>query len=122
MLCGSLELANRSIISGKLLRGTSQRSSDAHRWPVYTGSVRLVYAILYSLFLGFGLSIGSEIYARTGLTIYGSTDYTCSALRGDGVPWYRNTIPPWWCKPCSDSPVTNQTPQRTNRCPVPQIS
>ncbi|POY73279.1 hypothetical protein BMF94_3613 [Rhodotorula taiwanensis] len=75
VLCGSLELANRSIISG---------------------SVRLVYAILYSLFLGFGLSIGSEIYARTGLTIYGSTDYTCSALRGDGVPWYRNTIPPWW--------------------------
>ncbi|GAA5860985.1 hypothetical protein JCM3774_003215 [Rhodotorula dairenensis] len=75
VLCGSLELANRSIISG---------------------SVRLVYAILYSLFLGFGLSIGSEIYARTGLTIYGSTDYTCSALRGDGVPWYRNTIPEWW--------------------------
>ncbi|GAA5991180.1 hypothetical protein JCM10908_006573 [Rhodotorula pacifica] len=75
VLCGSLELANRSIISG---------------------SVRLVYAILYSLFLGFGLSIGSEIYARTGLTIYGSTDYTCSSLRGDGVPWYRDTIPEWW--------------------------
>lgn len=35
VLCGSLELANRSIISG---------------------SVRLVYSVLYSLFLGFGLS------------------------------------------------------------------
>ncbi|BGP17725.1 hypothetical protein JCM10213_005306 [Rhodosporidiobolus nylandii] len=76
VLCGSLELANRSIISG---------------------SVRLVYAILYSLFLGFGLTIGSEIYARiTSLTIYGSTDYTCGALRGDGVPWYMNTIPQKW--------------------------
>ncbi|GAA5957197.1 hypothetical protein JCM21900_004677 [Sporobolomyces salmonicolor] len=75
VLCGSLELANRSIISG---------------------SVRLVYSILYSLFLGFGLSIGSEIYSRaTGLTIYGSSDYTCSSLRHD-VPWYRSTIPKWW--------------------------
>lgn len=69
----------------------------------------MVYAILYSLFLGFGLSIGSEIYARTGLTIYGSTDYTCSALRGDGVPWYRNTIPEWWCKPISDLPLRTRS-------------
>ncbi|GAA5991484.1 hypothetical protein JCM11641_002055 [Rhodosporidiobolus odoratus] len=76
VLCGSLELANRSIISG---------------------SVRLVYAILYSLFLGFGLSIGSEIYARiTSLTIYGSREYTCGSLRGDGIPWYMNTIPQKW--------------------------
>ncbi|GAA6016268.1 hypothetical protein JCM10207_000452 [Rhodosporidiobolus poonsookiae] len=79
VLCGSLELANRSIISG---------------------SVRLVYAILYSLFLGFGLSIGSEIWRRmTGLTIYGfsgSTAYTCSSLRGEGFPWYMNTIPQKW--------------------------
>ncbi|BGP56551.1 pheromone-regulated protein prm10 [Rhodotorula sphaerocarpa] len=75
VLSGSLELANRSLISG---------------------SVRLVYAILYSLFLGFGLSIGTEVYARTGLKIWGLADYTCSALRGPGVPWYRNSIPPWW--------------------------
>ncbi|GAA5820060.1 hypothetical protein JCM3770_002122 [Rhodotorula araucariae] len=79
VLCGSLELANRSIISG---------------------SVRLVYAILYSLFLGFGLSIGAEIYQRiTNLDIAGfggSNSYTCSSLRGPGVPWYMNTIPQWW--------------------------
>ncbi|BGP41464.1 pheromone-regulated protein prm10 [Rhodotorula kratochvilovae] len=79
VLCGSLELANRSIISG---------------------SVRLVYAILYSLFLGFGLSIGAEIYQRiTNLDIAGfggTNSYTCSSLRGDGVPWYMNTIPQWW--------------------------
>ncbi|KAK4046802.1 pheromone-regulated protein prm10 [Microbotryomycetes sp. JL201] len=80
VLCGSLELANRSIISG---------------------SVRLVYSILYSLFLGFGLAMGSEVYTRiTGLSIYGAdnnvVDYTCSALRGPGVPWYQNVIPAWW--------------------------
>lgn len=40
---GSLELANRNVISG---------------------SVRLVYAVLYALFLGFGLSMGSELYLR----------------------------------------------------------
>lgn len=91
---GSLELANRSIISG---------------------SVRLVYSILYSLFLGFGqyitssnsaladrpyhpagLSIGSEVYQRvTSLSV--STDYQCLSLRVD-APWYRATIDQHWCK------------------------
>ncbi|GAA5926908.1 uncharacterized protein JCM15063_000403 [Sporobolomyces koalae] len=77
VLCGSLELANRSIISG---------------------SVRLVYSILYSLFLGFGLSIGSEIYARitTIDTIPGYNDYTCSSIRNANPPWYMATIPAWW--------------------------
>lgn len=77
VLCGSLELANRSIISG---------------------SVRLVYALLYALFLGFGLAIGSEVYERvTNATIAGSTDFTCAALRVD-APWWRATITPWLCK------------------------
>lgn len=77
VLCGSLELANRSIISG---------------------SVRLVYALLYALFLGFGLAIGSEVYERvTGLSITGGSDFTCSALRVN-APWYQATITPWVCK------------------------
>jgi hypothetical protein len=86
-----------------------------------SGSVRLVYAVLYSLFLGFGIacvkqasqtlrvqngfeltlsdwsfSMGSEIYIRiTGLPVAGSTDYTCNALRLN-APWYRATISPWF--------------------------
>lgn len=77
MLCGSLELANRSIISG---------------------SVRLVYAILYALFLGFGLAMGSELYTRaTGLTIQGGQNFTCSDLRIN-APWYMATISPWFCE------------------------
>ncbi|CAD6887895.1 unnamed protein product [Tilletia controversa] len=41
ILCGSLELASKNMIAG---------------------SVRMVYAIIYSLFLGFGIAIGSDLY------------------------------------------------------------
>ncbi|KTW29416.1 hypothetical protein T552_01367 [Pneumocystis carinii B80] len=41
VLCGSLELQTKNIVAG---------------------SVRLFYAIIYSLFLGFGITIGSVIY------------------------------------------------------------
>lgn len=40
-VCGSLELQSKSIVAG---------------------SVRMVYAIIYSLFLGFGITIGTAIY------------------------------------------------------------
>ncbi|RXK38545.1 hypothetical protein M231_04177 [Tremella mesenterica] len=41
ILCGSLELASKNIVPG---------------------SVRMVYAIIYSLFLGFGITIGSDLF------------------------------------------------------------
>lgn len=43
VLCASLELQSRSIVAG---------------------SVRMVYAIIYSLFLGFGIMIGTALYGR----------------------------------------------------------
>ncbi|EPQ62626.1 Bgt-4333 [Blumeria graminis f. sp. tritici] len=62
VLCGSLELQSRSMVAG---------------------SVRMVYAIIYSLFLGFGITIGTAFYgildsnatsattcAKPGLSIY----------------------------------------------------
>ncbi|KPV73415.1 uncharacterized protein RHOBADRAFT_29137 [Rhodotorula graminis WP1] len=74
-LCAALELANRSITSG---------------------AVRLTYAALYCLFLGFGLSLGAEIYVRVARSeIINGADYTCSYLR-DGAPWWRQNIPKWW--------------------------
>ena len=107
VLTGSLELANRSVLAG---------------------SVRLVFSLLYTLFLGFGLSLGSEVYQRIAgasievsryaaldrlcrqnfwLTLprtlrQGATDFTCSALRV-GAPWWRATIPQYFCeaRPCS---------------------
>ncbi|KFY35924.1 hypothetical protein V494_05481 [Pseudogymnoascus sp. VKM F-4513 (FW-928)] len=41
ILCGSLELQSKSIVAG---------------------SVRMVYAVIYSLFLGFGITIGTAMY------------------------------------------------------------
>ncbi|TQS39126.1 hypothetical protein Golomagni_00354 [Golovinomyces magnicellulatus] len=55
VLCGSLELQSRSMVAG---------------------SVRMVYAIIYSLFLGFGISIGTTFY---GLLDVNATNATvCS--------------------------------------------
>ncbi|KAJ6082884.1 hypothetical protein N7467_007019 [Penicillium canescens] len=56
VLCASLELQSRSIIAG---------------------SVRMVYAIIYSLFLGFGITIGTAVYGL--LDSQASTAYTCPA-------------------------------------------
>ncbi|EIW73697.1 hypothetical protein TREMEDRAFT_25485, partial [Tremella mesenterica DSM 1558] len=56
VLCGSLELASRNITSG---------------------AVRIGYSVIYSLFLGFGITIGAEIYRKiTGLEVVGPDDYT----------------------------------------------
>ncbi|KAJ5377195.1 uncharacterized protein N7496_004604 [Penicillium cataractarum] len=56
VLCASLELQSRSIVAG---------------------SVRMVYAIIYSLFLGFGITIGTAVYGL--LDSQASADYTCPA-------------------------------------------
>ncbi|KAL4809946.1 hypothetical protein BDV18DRAFT_156319 [Aspergillus unguis] len=56
VLCASLELQSRSMVAG---------------------SVRMVYAIIYSLFLGFGITIGTAVYGL--LDSNASTDYTCPA-------------------------------------------
>ncbi|KZV65985.1 DUF1212-domain-containing protein [Peniophora sp. CONT] len=76
VLCGSLELSSRNIVSG---------------------SVRLCYAIIYSLFLGFGLAIGLEIYEKiTDSDIASSAiDYTCTNSH-DPTKWYRATPSLWW--------------------------
>ncbi|KAJ5111545.1 hypothetical protein N7532_002080 [Penicillium argentinense] len=56
VLSASLELQSRSIVAG---------------------SVRMVYAIIYSLFLGFGITIGTAVYGL--LDPQASTAYTCPA-------------------------------------------
>jgi uncharacterized membrane protein YjjP (DUF1212 family) len=54
VLCASLELQSRSIVAG---------------------SVRMVYAIIYSLFLGFGITIGTAVYGIMDSNAVSST--TC---------------------------------------------
>ncbi|KAJ7187258.1 hypothetical protein C8R46DRAFT_1025147 [Mycena filopes] len=75
VLCGALEIMSRNIVSG---------------------SVRMCYAVVYSLFLGFGLAMGGEAYAHiTGHTIRGSTDYSCKGSHDAGL-WYRKTPRLYW--------------------------
>ncbi|KAK4634629.1 Pheromone-regulated membrane protein 10 [Fulvia fulva] len=62
VLCASLELQSRSIVAG---------------------SVRMVYAIIYSLFLGFGITIGTAIYGIMDKNATSET--TC-----------RNQVPEYW--------------------------
>ncbi|KAJ5475629.1 UPF0442 protein [Penicillium diatomitis] len=54
VLCASLELQSRSLVAG---------------------SVRMVYAIIYSMFLGFGVTIGTAVYGL--LDSEATTEYTC---------------------------------------------
>ncbi|KAJ7058039.1 DUF1212-domain-containing protein [Mycena amicta] len=76
VLCGSLEIMSRNIVSG---------------------SVRMCYAVVYSLFLGFGLAIGAEAYEKiTSHEIVGNTDYTCGINHHAHGPWWQRTPSLHW--------------------------
>lgn len=64
VLCGSLELQSRSMVAG---------------------SVRMVYAIIYSLFLGYGITIGTALYGLMDSNAISET--TCSNQLGDYYKW-----------------------------------
>lgn len=76
VLNASLELVSRNMISG---------------------SIRICYAIVYALFLGFGFTMGAEIYRIiTGREIVGSEDYVCSTAHNPHGPWYQRTPSKMW--------------------------
>lgn len=78
MLTGSLELMSRHIISG---------------------SVHLCFAVIYALFLGFGFTIGAELFEIfTGHRVYGAEDYMCSLTHSPHGAWYQRTPSVWWGK------------------------
>lgn len=62
VLCGSLELQSKNIVAG---------------------SVRMVYAVIYSLFLGFGITIGTSFYG--GIDPNATSQVSC-----------QNTTPSWF--------------------------
>ena len=62
VLCGSLELQTRNVVAG---------------------SVRMVYAIIYSLFLGYGITIGTSLYG--GIDKNATSEVSC-----------RSQMPIWW--------------------------
>lgn len=65
VLCGSLELQSRSMVAG---------------------SVRMVYAIIYSLFLGFGITIGTAAYSLFDSNATSAT--TCSKPISPYYRWF----------------------------------
>jgi uncharacterized membrane protein YjjB (DUF3815 family) len=65
VLCGSLELQSRSMVPG---------------------SVRMVYAIIYSLFLGFGITIGTAFYGLMDKNATSAT--TCTNPMGEYWKWF----------------------------------
>jgi uncharacterized membrane protein YjjP (DUF1212 family) len=76
VLCGSLEISSRNIVSG---------------------AVRLCYALMYSLFLGFGLAIGAQVFEKIfNEQVYGPEDYTCAQTHHPDGPWYQRTASTWW--------------------------
>ena len=70
VLCGASELQNRSLVAG---------------------SVRLVFSIIYSLFIGFGLTIGSAIYGWFNKNAI--SESTCRKPMADF--WYFFFVPPF---------------------------
>lgn len=77
VLSGSLELQAKNLVAG---------------------SVRLVYAIIYSLFLGFGLSIGSSFWALVSSNRFAFNSRSvsqCQDAHTDAY-WYRADVPLIW--------------------------
>jgi len=68
VLTAALELQSRSIVAG---------------------SVRMVYAIIYSLFLGFGITIGTAIYGL--MDVNATTETTCR--EPIAAPWFFFAVP-----------------------------
>ncbi|CAO1625358.1 unnamed protein product [Jaminaea pallidilutea] len=71
VLSGSLELQSKNLVAG---------------------SVRLVYAIIYSLFLGFGISIGSSFWALFAGADNSRSVPTCDSIHDETI-WYRSNVP-----------------------------
>jgi hypothetical protein len=91
VLTGALELASRNITAGAVRIGYSMFACLEMDDRVDE------IGVIYSLFLGFGISIGAELYHTiTGLRVFGASDYKCDSTH-DSSHWYRVTPSQYWC-------------------------
>ncbi|KIY72332.1 DUF1212-domain-containing protein [Cylindrobasidium torrendii FP15055 ss-10] len=75
-LHGGLELMSRNLISG---------------------SVRLIYAVIYAIFVAFGLFVGAELFElMTEKPVSGLEDYYCSSVHTIEGPWWQRSSGVWW--------------------------
>lgn len=102
VLTGALELAARNITAG---------------------AVRMGYSVIYSLFLGFGISIGAEIYSKMfGQNLATAKNWDCS-LTHDQSKWYMMTPSGYWYYLCVPAyalvlSLRNQQPLFAKELPV----
>ncbi|WWD18433.1 hypothetical protein CI109_102885 [Kwoniella shandongensis] len=102
VLCGALELASRNITAG---------------------AVRIGYSVIYSLFLGFGISIGAVLYEKiTHQEVQNSANYQCDLTHND-AKWYMATPSAYWYFLCCPGyslflSLRNQQPLFAKELPV----
>lgn len=64
---------------------------------IVAGAVRLCYAVMYALFLGFGLAMGAKAFEEiTGTQVIGSSDVVCAISHPPDGPWYQQTPSKFW--------------------------
>ncbi|KIM31131.1 hypothetical protein M408DRAFT_327422 [Serendipita vermifera MAFF 305830] len=81
ILCGALEVASRNITSG---------------------GVRMCYSVIYSLFLGFGIAMGAEVWRQiSGSTQLGIADTQCTTAHHPDGPWWQQTPSHYWAFLCT---------------------
>lgn len=81
VLSGSLEIASRNISAG---------------------AVRMCYAVIYSLFLGFGLAMGAEVYHQVSKSdVVGNSDFLCQLSHRPDGPWWQRTPSAKWAFLCA---------------------
>lgn len=52
---------------------------------------------MYSLFLGFGLAIGAQVFEHIfNESVYGPEDYSCAQTHSADGPWWQRTASPWF--------------------------
>lgn len=126
VLSGALELASRNITAGAVRIGYSELI-------MFSKTIKAVSnhqpGVIYSLFLGFGISMGAVIYSKitqkdvsqlesgnilvilvkcsSSAKVLNSNDYTCGNTHYSGSPWYMETPSAWWCEylDCCNLPV-----------------
>ncbi|TYJ58472.1 hypothetical protein B9479_000679 [Cryptococcus floricola] len=102
VLSGALELASRNITAG---------------------AVRIGYSVIYSLFLGFGISMGAVLYSKiTSQDVLNASDYTCGNTHAHHA-WYQVTPSAYWyflCAPGFSAGLSlrNQQPLWAKEFPV----
>ncbi|TXT13524.1 hypothetical protein VHUM_00891 [Vanrija humicola] len=103
VLTGALELASRNITAG---------------------AVRIGYSVIYALFLGFGISIGAEVYFKIRkVGVLNADDYTCSNTHYPGAPWYMSKPSGYWYYLCVPAysfflSLRNQQPLFAKELPI----